>query len=36
LAILCIVFGVWPRLILDFMDGSLSTIVDIVTAAAGS
>ncbi|MFT7617477.1 MAG: NADH-quinone oxidoreductase subunit M [Planctomycetota bacterium] len=36
LGILCIVFGVWPRLILDFMNGSLSTIVQVVKAAAGS
>ncbi len=36
LGILCIVFGVWPRLILDFMDGSLSAIVRVVEAAAGS
>ena len=36
LGILCIVFGVYPSLIIDFMDGSLSTIVQLVTMAAGS
>ena len=36
LGILCIVFGVWPSLILDFMNGSLSTIVAVVEKAVGS
>ncbi len=36
LGILCIVFGLWPSLILDFMDTSLSAIVQVVVAAVGS
>ncbi len=36
LGILCIVFGVWPSLILDFMNGTLSTVVLMVRTAAGS
>ncbi|MCB9833676.1 MAG: NADH-quinone oxidoreductase subunit M [Planctomycetes bacterium] len=32
LGILCVVFGVWPSLILDFMNSSLSTIVQVVAA----
>ena len=35
LGVLCIVFGVWPSLILDMMNGSLSTILNMVVAAAG-
>jgi NADH-quinone oxidoreductase subunit M len=35
LGILCIVFGVWPRLILDFMDGSLTGLVNMVLATTG-
>ena len=35
LGILCIVIGVWPKVILDFMDGSLSSFLAMVLANAG-
>ena len=33
LGLLCVLFGVWPSLILDFMNDSLSTIVEVVASA---
>lgn len=36
LAILCIVLGVYPKILLDFMDGSLTTMTDMVRLAIGN
>ena len=36
LAFLCILLGVYPRILLDFMNGSLAAITDMVRAAVGS
>lgn len=35
LGVLCLVFGIWPRLILDFMDPSLQAITNTVRATLG-
>ena len=36
LAVLCIVLGVFPRILLDFMNGSLVAITDLVRSALGN
>jgi NADH-quinone oxidoreductase subunit M len=36
LAVLCIVLGVYPKILLDFMDGSLTTMTNMVRQAIGN
>ena len=36
LAVLCIVLGVFPSILLDFMNGSLVTLTDMVRSALGN